>query len=939
MQSMIIIKQFSEYKFLLATTSIFLAISSFADYALAKPLTLSEQIESGKYHLKSPKLRTLPAMPQPTVSNNGIAKKLKAKKEAAILETQQGVKLQEQRDGILRDEKNLRTQSQIAGISQNFAHNKNKVKATINAMLENRVAKPSNIQGTSNPGVVVGKLSRGNQDASLHNLFASKSTEASKNDSTSHAAFKAKIVALSTKFKAMKASNGDTKTKSDAGVSAANVAPPPPPPPPPPSLSSGTNKKAPVGDNRAKFLAVIEKGVSLKKSSTVMAAPLVDSDNNLRTKLKKTPTTPEEIAAYNEIRKTKLEASLAKRHALAAEKAEQKRQAALGKTEEEIIAEKEAAKHTKEAKWKEARKANELAVQKMEQERREMLAKNLRKDQGDQITKNNASSDRKYTSKPTALLSPSSATGTQTGQNDVSFNLDKIAFCNAEELELLLDNLSAREIQILLAEMESLLGDSIYLKTNGNMTEEQAFYQALHNSLQTVRDEALQKQGENGVEQALISDLDEAEARESLYNVFSDIMESASIEGLLEQYDQFENQDSLYRSLVEEMQTREREKSELVLEEVISTATNDEAVEAIPLDSRITLSQILNAFEHETSAEVDAGRMIKLVEAPALLNTANFVNEVIADAIGARIDFSIAVAQLEGVGASADDEDYGVKLKSLWFSALYGSSTQGKKGSYAGYKGKMAGGTIGIDAEINEATSLGLAYSNISSNFNYKQDRTGDKTTVATHALSLYSQVNFNDAFVWSNIVSVALSNTKTASKQRYNAVTRGKFKSRAFNFNTNLGYKISSGDMLFIPNVGLRYGTSKDDAYTETGAGLKNARVAGRSSDLLVGSLGAKTVLGHKTDDGLSLMPSIHASVDFNLKNKAQKVRAQYAYTGEEINVTGETGAKPSKVSFNVGGGVAAQKNNTELAVNYNLKMTKKHKAHQGSLKITVML
>lgn len=102
--------------------------------------------------------------------------------------------------------------------------------------------------------------------------------------------------------------------------------------------------------------------------------------------------------------------------------------------------------------------------------------------------------------------------------------------------------------------------------------------------------------------------------------------------------------------------------------------------------------------------------------------------------------------------------------------------------------------------------------------------------------------------------------------------------------------------------------------------------------------NLGIKAIAKHRLENGISLTPSLHASVDMNLMNKAQKVRAQYVYTSEVLNATASTGVKAPKVSYNIGGGLVVQKNSIEVSANYNLNMAKKYIAHQGSLKLKVM-
>lgn len=247
----------------------------------------------------------------------------------------------------------------------------------------------------------------------------------------------------------------------------------------------------------------------------------------------------------------------------------------------------------------------------------------------------------------------------------------------------------------------------------------------------------------------------------------------------------------------------------IAIETLLTKATNDTEISSLALSDRTILTNLFNDSQHQTKGEVDAAEASQRDLDPTVNAVTGVAHSALSETLGVRLE-AIQVAQSEGLGVAAGDEEAAMRLTSTWISGLYGSSIQGSNGSSRAYKGKIAGGAIGVDAEIQDNLTLGLAYSNVISAFNYRQNKGSDKTTAYTHILSLYSQLNFSNAFVWNNIASISRSNVKTATKHD-RAIAHGKFKSDGFSFDTNLGYKIYKNNIVFIPSVGLRYDHSKD--------------------------------------------------------------------------------------------------------------------------------
>lgn len=97
-----------------------------------------------------------------------------------------------------------------------------------------------------------------------------------------------------------------------------------------------------------------------------------------------------------------------------------------------------------------------------------------------------------------------------------------------------------------------------------------------------------------------------------------------------------------------------------------------------------------------------------------------------------------------GIAAGDEAETKAVAIQGVWTSGLYGVSHQKAHSEVLGYKGKTAGGTIGVDFIINNDALVGIAYSRVNSNF------TGSKSTVnkvkaESDILSIYGKIDLNN--------------------------------------------------------------------------------------------------------------------------------------------------------------------------------------------------
>lgn len=290
------------------------------------------------------------------------------------------------------------------------------------------------------------------------------------------------------------------------------------------------------------------------------------------------------------------------------------------------------------------------------------------------------------------------------------------------------------------------------------------------------------------------------------------------------------------------------------------------------------------------------------------------------------------------LGVSAGDEARMVYIQGVWVSGIYASAQQKAGKKTLAYNSKIVGGTIGFDVALNDSATVGLAYNNAVSKIKGKSANShinGD-----TGSLSLYGRVDLSDKLD----VSLVISGGKTAVKHKYNKSigahtykTASKFNTRDFGVHSSSSYKIAMNNgVLVSPNIGFRYNQQNDNAYTETGSNVHNLSVAAKYRQELVGIIGTKISKQFLVND-IRLIASLTASVEHNFNVKSQKSKINYTWTSQSAEREIDLG-KSEKFAYNLGGNIAAIRNNIELSANYNCRLKKKYVGHQGTLKLKVM-
>ncbi|KJV92434.1 outer membrane autotransporter barrel domain protein [Rickettsia bellii str. RML Mogi] len=271
--------------------------------------------------------------------------------------------------------------------------------------------------------------------------------------------------------------------------------------------------------------------------------------------------------------------------------------------------------------------------------------------------------------------------------------------------------------------------------------------------------------------------------------------------------------------------------------------------------------------------------------APTTNQQIQTVQKVTKDSIFTRLD-SIAVVKINednNAAIAAGDEESPVK-RGLWMRTMYGVNNQGRVNNINGYRGINKGGTVGFDVEIDN-NIIGIAYSNVHSVFKFKNNNNNDKEIIKSHIVSIYGQKELPKNFVLQGLVSASKNFIKNKTTYLFNNTkfkSNVKHRNHSYNAEALLNYNyLATNNIVITPNIGLRYGKSRDGVYNETGISIQKIALATKENNILSGIIGAKTKIPLKNNNlGLTL----HSSIEHNFNEKTQRVNRTIQIQGNKF-------------------------------------------------------
>lgn len=370
----------------------------------------------------------------------------------------------------------------------------------------------------------------------------------------------------------------------------------------------------------------------------------------------------------------------------------------------------------------------------------------------------------------------------------------------------------------------------------------------------------------------------------------------------------------------------------------IDSESEEEAVDQLP-DSRednLKTTEVDTVISLKQEVIEEAKKSIAAI-APTLNQGVQVVKNISKSILSARLDSSEALNAV----AAGDDEESRIK-RGLWMRGMYGTNNCGRVDNMTGYRGINKGATIGFDVEIDN-NIVGIAYSNVHSVFKFKNSKNNDKELINSHVVSIYGQKELLKNFVAQALVSAAKNFIKDKTTYSYgDTKIRSNVKHRNHSYNAeallNYNYLVKN-NLVITPNIGLRYGKSRDGVYNETGINVQEIALTMKENNILSGIVGTKVKVPLK--DALkfnNLGLTFEGAVEHNFKEKTQRINRVVRIFDNTFKQDYLIPKQP-KTSYNLGAGVMGSIKNTTISLDYNYYLNKHYRSHQGSVKLKVNL
>ena len=252
----------------------------------------------------------------------------------------------------------------------------------------------------------------------------------------------------------------------------------------------------------------------------------------------------------------------------------------------------------------------------------------------------------------------------------------------------------------------------------------------------------------------------------------------------------------------------------------------------------------------------------------------------------------------------------GLSGTGVWVQALSSDADQDRRHGIDGYDANTNGIAVGADGKLDPDTTVGLAYSYLTSDV--KSDR-GNKTDVSGHALTLYGNWTHDNYFVDASVMYGWNDN----ESKRYIAGSRAKadYDSEIFGVNALAGYTFQLDRQVVLePQIGARYANVSIDSYREKGS---SAALNVGSQRYEIGEMGLGARLAAAFDLGVgSLEPEAKLMAWHDFIGDKAGTTSTFVLGGTPFTTRGAT---PARDSYELGLGATYRVGAWSVGGSYN--------------------
>ncbi len=316
----------------------------------------------------------------------------------------------------------------------------------------------------------------------------------------------------------------------------------------------------------------------------------------------------------------------------------------------------------------------------------------------------------------------------------------------------------------------------------------------------------------------------------------------------------------------------------------------------------------------------DATKTLKELTPQSAKSTLAATNNIVNNSI------IIAENRLEIINQRKLDN---ILKNNFWAQGFGGALSQKQIESDDAYKINSAGISFGLDNEISDTATMGMALSLAQSNLKYGDN--SKKSIINTRQINLYGSQNFDEYFI-DGIAALALH-----SLESKRAITTPNSNASAKHHGQTYAIKLKSGKVNYLqngfiltPEISLNFLRNNISKYSEKGADELNLNVSNISANFLEGRAGVN--LGYITKaielaDFRKFATNFKISYGHAFINDAPTTKASFA--GQNSTFNSEISRMDSD-SLKLGTELAAyHKDDVVFSLNYNFEHKKTLASH----------
>jgi outer membrane autotransporter protein len=211
-----------------------------------------------------------------------------------------------------------------------------------------------------------------------------------------------------------------------------------------------------------------------------------------------------------------------------------------------------------------------------------------------------------------------------------------------------------------------------------------------------------------------------------------------------------------------------------------------------------------------------------------------------------------------GSGLSSGDETSSILEHHMWLKAIGGTADQKSKDGFAGSDSDYHGVMGGLDITTESDLTVGAAFAYARSNVNMNDFRNGDGADIDTYQLTGYFNKPIQQ-FYLEGMLTYAYHNFNTTRNTHLTGIASGDFNGNMLAARLISGLPIAlANDVTLTPYLGVEGFHSRQNAYTETGAGALSLDVSSNTANRFRSLAGAKLATNKQLADGSVLTPMV---------------------------------------------------------------------------------